>query len=356
MNRDDLTLMFIGDIMLGELIENLDRGVKSEINKGVDPFGYVKDKLLQANLVIGNLECVLSLSSDLPEPFSLTLRADPVSAYLLSENNIGLVNLANNHTKDHGNDAFIETLDALSSYGIEYFGYSSNYDFQIDPKIILLDGIKLGFLGYNLANKSNGEIDYLKNRIIDVIVESKNLVDILVLSLHWGLEYVNMPSLPYTALAREFLTAGANIIYGHHSHQLQGIVIENDKIIAFSLGNFIFDDKRAENRLTGILEVNIDVSKKKIKLAKLVPVYINKNFQPMLATDKETQLEKLNRNAVISYNSKDMVSQNIYKKTLLNSRMGHIKNRIRIRLKIISHILYYYKYINNLLRYNAMKE
>lgn len=344
----ELNLMFIGDIMLGELLENINRGVKSKIKKGIDPFEHIKNILFKSDLVIGNLECVLSDNSCLPKPYSLTLRADPEYAKLLFENNIKLVNLANNHIKDHGDKATISTINALNEYKIQHFGQSINYDFQTTPKILHLKNTKLGFLGYNLANKTYDELNELKDKIIENIKKFKKEIDILILSLHWGLEYVNIPSRPYTSFAKDFLNAGADIIHGHHSHQLQGVTTNDNKIIAFSLGNFIFDDLRKKNRFTGVLEVKVDSLEKKIKSQKLYPAYINRNFQPIPIYNEKKKLqyiEKLNHIANTSYYASEAASRLIKTTALKNSRNGHLKNRIRIRFRILLNFWIYYKYM-----------
>jgi len=348
----EVTLKFVGDIMLGELLQNINRGVKSKIEKGVDPFKYINEILIKSDLVIGNLECVLSDKSCLQEPFSKALRANQEYAKFLSKNNIKLVNLANNHTRDHGNEAFITTLDVLSMYKINHFGYSIDYDFQTNPTIIQIKNVRLGFLGYNLANLSDDELYAQRDKIIQVIIKSRKNVDLLILSLHWGLEYVNIPSIPYTTLAKDFLDAGVDIIHGHHTHQLQGVVTKNNKIIAFSLGNFIFDDHlQKKNRYTAILEVKIDTLERKIKSHNVLLAFINRSFQPIPIRNgkKLLLLEKLDYLADTAYNADGTDARSIYFRAKKNSKEGHLKNKIRIRFKILLHFWTYSKYFITLL-------
>ncbi len=356
-NSHIIDLMFVGDIMLGELLENVGKGVYEKIKMGIDPFEQIRNILLVSDCVIGNLECVISEESCLREPFSKTVRVGQEYTKLLYKNNINIVNVANNHTKDHGDRAFVSMINVLNKYKIKYFGYDIGYCFQTKPMIAYLKGIKIGFLGYNLANMRHEELKFLKEEILDVIKKSKREVDFLVLSVHWGMEYTCIPSIPITHMSKDFIDAGVDIIHGHHSHQLQGTVLYKGKIIAFSLGNFVSDNAREENRFTGILEIKIDREEKVIKSYKLHPLLINKNFQPEIITDniKSIRIDTLNRIAVTSYNADNQLSMSIYNRSSRMSRRGHSKNRIWIILKVLLNPIVLYMLIKNMILYKEYK-
>jgi len=96
--------------------------------------------------------------------------------------------------------------------------------------------------------------------MLDSIKKNCNSVDITIVSVHWGWGYEHMhtPSPEEIKIGHEIIDNGADIVLGHHSHVLQPIELYKNKIIAYSLGNCIFDMWRKENRIGGILEIYID--------------------------------------------------------------------------------------------------
>ena len=147
------TLNFMGDVMFGELLENLRRGLRTILEKeGIDPFEFAAPFLEKEALNVINLETVFSDSSRLSKPFSEILISTERSADYLADNNINIVNTANNHALDHGKGAFERSLDILKSRGITVIGYRKGRFFQKDPEVIDSGGLKIGFLGYNISN------------------------------------------------------------------------------------------------------------------------------------------------------------------------------------------------------------
>jgi len=165
-----------------------------------------------------------------------------------------VLNLANNHILDHGYENAKKTEKLLDERGFITIGSPTSPHEKI--KIINQKGKKIGFLGYNLCEQKN------KSNISDIfrdIKNSKKLVDVLVVSLHWGWrnEHMTEPSQEQILLGRKIVDQGADIILGHHSHVFQPVELYKGKVIAHSLGNFIFDMWRLENRIGGILEILI---------------------------------------------------------------------------------------------------
>jgi poly-gamma-glutamate synthesis protein (capsule biosynthesis protein) len=267
----------------------------------------------------------------------------------LKESNIDILNLANNHTLDHGEQAFADMVKNLHKNDIKTFGYSINEKFQKRPLIIEQQGIKIGFLGYNFANLSSSELNILVGKVIGNIIAAKTHLDFLVLSLHWGYEYTDSPPYLFIDIGKKFLDNGADILYGHHSHQLQGVINYDNKILAPSLGNFVFDNPFKKNRLTAVLQVEIQTHQKTINF-KLIPYYINISFQPekkIALTKKVERLNKLlNRLVTVSSKSRSKIDQKSY----LKSKLGHLKNRVYIRFSFFRHISNYHPHILEIIR------
>jgi poly-gamma-glutamate synthesis protein (capsule biosynthesis protein) len=269
---------FIGDLMLGERFEKLNRGVISKFKSGVDPFKESSKQLLLNDLNIANLECVVSSHSDRSDPFSKFMIIPPDILTLLTNNNVKIVNIANNHIFDHGEKAFFETMENLEKFNIDYFGFDRNGDIQKDPLEISLKGKTIGILGYDLSNYSRENFDKRINEIYEIICSIEKGYDLLILSLHWGYEYSDSPTSYMIKSAELFFNAGIDLIYGHHPHILHGITFLEGKIFVPSLGNFIFDDERERNRFTGIL--NIELKETNDLNFKFLPYYSNENMPP----------------------------------------------------------------------------
>ncbi len=331
---------FLGDLMFGELIENFKVGVKTQIEKyGLDPFLFCRDELLSSDLNIGNLECVITNKSNKQFPFNQILRAPEQFVKILKDNRINIVNTANNHALDHGLDAFNDSMRNLQRHGIDIIGYNINNFFQLKPHIITNNDLSFGFLAYNLSNINVIKLFSQVKLITDVITKSKKEVDFLILSLHWGFEYTDIPSPLYIEFAKKFWHAGCDVIHGHHSHRLQGVICKDNKVFAPSLGNFIFDDTRKANRHTGILCVNINKTKR-IK-CDFSSYYINKRFQPEKCSSNKyfkKVNKKLSKIFSLKKHEKIMKLDEIIRRKV---KYEHTKNRIRMRAKMIKHFYHY---------------
>jgi gamma-polyglutamate biosynthesis protein CapA len=108
-------------------------------------------------------------------------------------------------------------------------------------------------------------------------------VDLVVVILHSGLEYIEEPSPPQVAASRAAIDAGADLVVGHHAHLLQGIEFYNGKVIAYGLGNFAFEIDGAPE--TALLNVWLD--RNGVRQLEIVPAIIRFGGQPRLAHDWE---------------------------------------------------------------------
>jgi hypothetical protein len=257
-----MKLMFVGDLNLGEYYTNLGNG-PGTYAKTMDLFEKVSYIFSSADLVAGNLEAAISTVGLNPEePESAVLRAAPGTAKLLKKNNFKIVQVANNHTIQHGQAAFDECIGILKQNEIAFTGLNG-----AEPTVIEIHGKKIGFLAASdvpdNTDKQQSIYQRLDEEFIKHVESSVNKVDYLIVMLHWGLEESTAP-LPYQRdLAKRLKKAGVKIIIGSHPHLFYEIEADGDFTCAYSLGNFVFDlcwDKRLLK--TGILEVNIDDSGK----------------------------------------------------------------------------------------------
>jgi poly-gamma-glutamate synthesis protein (capsule biosynthesis protein) len=194
--------------------------------------------------------------------------------------------LANNHALQHGEAALKGTIELLDRRGIKYVGVrgcnSAVFDFGFT---------KIGFLGYcsdqqyEKANIFVEPID-LAGLSRDVQELKRSGINFIVVSLHWGGEFVHRPSPSQIDLGRSIIEMGANLVLGHHSHVIQGIETYKGGTIVYSLGNFISDmrwNRHLERTMIALCEISAlgDIT------VKPIPVRLNRFFQPEPATGRE---------------------------------------------------------------------
>jgi len=264
-NTDDtaIRLMAVGDIMLGVSAPHsiVDKdNVPSRLKEGnySDIFSEEVTKAFKkADIVFGNLECVVSEDFNDYDPNSWIERpklmmAPPVAIDFLKQNNFSILNIANNHMLDHGKKKAEETIEHIAKNEMLYIGDPSNQDNRVGQ--IEINNKKIGFFGYNLYVDEKKKV---KNNIIKDIKNEKDNFDILVVSVHWGSEHIDRPSNEQMDFARKMVDLGVDIVLGHHSHVFQPVEIYEGKVIAYSLGNFIFDMWRPQHLHSGILDIEI---------------------------------------------------------------------------------------------------
>lgn len=252
----------------------------------------------RADLAFANLECPLSTRGDQINMF----RGNPEVAEVLTFAGFDLISLANNHIFDYGLVAFLDTIECLRESGIIPLGVGENISEARMPRIVRVNGARVAFLAYtqigpgftytrvpqhwaatiDLPGVAEARADYIR---MDV-AQAKAEADLVVVSFHWGNEYVHYPTDNQRAWGRTALAAGADLVIGHHPHVLQGIEFGDEGIIAYSLGNFVFDQITYNRRQSLILQAAFD--KYGLHQLRLVPVLITEE-QPRLAKGRVKQ-------------------------------------------------------------------
>ncbi len=272
---DGLSLMFVGDIMLGRYVETL-------MNKNGQhyPFDKLNGLLNEADLTIGNLEGPIN-SNHLQTPdYSLSFSFSPDIAELLANQGIDIVSLANNHGLDRGESGYNDTVHYLSYAGLDFFGHSTDLDksvlkTQINSQKINFIGLNAVWAGFNDSSAA------------DLISRYNDSDSITVVFVHWGSEYQLTSNQKQRTQAHLFIEAGADLIIGHHPHVVQEVELYKDKLIFYSLGNFIFDQYFSEDTQRG-LAVNIRIRDNQID-HELIPIISTKS-QPQLMPQTESDI------------------------------------------------------------------
>ena len=231
-----------------------------------DYFSEVADVLKDFDHVVGNLETPFVTNQKPNGAKSAYIKSNPKNVQLLKHLNVDIVNLANNHIYDFGVDSLRLTQKTLDENGIKYFG--------LDDKELLLDnnGSKICFQGYCCVSSNpvgiNEGLNILNVEKVEKRLRENHAKDIFnILSIHCGQEHVHTPNYDHVRMARQFSEICPYLFYGHHPHVIQGVETQNDALLAYSLGNFCFDDIYNDKSTTEPFVALSDANKKSFILA-----------------------------------------------------------------------------------------
>lgn len=267
------TLTFVGDIMLAGRVG------KVAAAAGVGHiFAGVRDLLRRDDLSIGNLECAVARGGA-PEDKRFTFRADPALLPGLHASGIEAVSLANNHSLDYGRVALVETLNYLRDAGIAAAGAGRTLDEATRPVMLSADRQTVALIAasrvlpashwYAAAGRAGLAAAYDPTPILAAIRHARDKADIVAVYLHWGKEGATHPAPYQRELGRRCIEAGADVVVGAHPHVLQGFEYYRGKLIAYSLGNFVFT---SEQRATAMLQTTFEAGR--LERAEVVPCHI----------------------------------------------------------------------------------
>lgn len=249
------TITFAGDILL-------DSGVgRLAAAKGADHlFAGVRAVLRADDLTIGNLECAVATCGS-PADKQFTFRANPRLLPGLRASGVDAVSLANNHSLDYGRAALRETLAHLRRVGLAAAGAGEDASRASRPILLRAGGQTVALLAasrvlpsgdwYAGSGRPGIASAYDPSRLLREIRAARPTADVVVVYLHWGKERALRPEWYQRALARQCVDAGADLVIGTHPHVLQGFEYYRGKLVAYSLGNFVFTDR---DKTTALLQ------------------------------------------------------------------------------------------------------
>lgn len=278
-----VTLLFGGDVML-------DRGVRNSINKNFngDYSALFKnlDILKKSDITFINLEGPAS-DQGIDKRNLYSFRMDPSIIPAIKGAGINIVSLANNHMGDWGTNAFSDTLLRLKENEILYTGGGINSKEAEQPIVVEKYGMKIGYLSFsdvgpnNMKASENTPGILLANnpRFEEIINNASGQVDSLIVTFHFGDEYKTIHNKRQEYLAHTAIDNGAKIVIGTHPHVMQDVEVYKGGYIAYSLGNFIFDQYFSTDTMQGML-LEIKLNRDKTMSINKNIVKLNKIFQP----------------------------------------------------------------------------
>lgn len=256
-------------------------------------FKNVRSILEEDDLSIINLEGTFT-DSDQRQEKTFAFKADPEYVSILTGSSIEAANLANNHSRDYGEESYTDTVETLDQAGIASFGYD-----QVD--LLEINGVKVGLTGiYELAEHLDKQQEVKEN--IAALKEAG--AQVIIVNFHWGIEKEYVPNDTQKTLAHLAIDEGADLVIGHHPHVLQGIERYKGKYIAYSLGNFSFGgNSNPSDKDTMIFQQTFTVADGKAETnddINIIPCSLSSASgyndycpTPLEGSEKERVLEKL---------------------------------------------------------------
>jgi len=214
------TLAFGGDVMLGRgVAQALDGDWKAA-------FSTVRPWLAEADLTFANLESPLTTAPQVSSGYDLRTLPAAVDAFRTA--GFDVVSLANNHAFDAGEPGLAETVATLDAAGITGVVTQTTGD--------LRQSVRYHLLAFD-DSLSPLDIDAAAQQV----AKARQHADLVIVSVHWGGEYQAAPSPRQQAIAQALARAGADLIIGHGPHVLQRVEWMGKTLVAYSLGNLLFD-------------------------------------------------------------------------------------------------------------------
>lgn len=258
------TVAFVGDVSMA-------LGIAATIGKGQDagfPFAAVSERLRGYDWLVGNLECVVTSrgKAAIAEPLVAPLEAPR----LLREAGFDMVSVANNHTLDMSEAGYFEMLGRLEDAGLTHFG-TTLADANREAFVVReVGGVRVALVGH---------VDRGRERSRQDVVRARERADVVVVFVHWGIEYQLVPTRYQREASRDLIDAGADAVIAAHAHVVQPAERYRGKLIAHGIGNFVFSGMTRTGSHTGTL-LELDVSREGIVGHRFLRVALDEQGAP----------------------------------------------------------------------------
>lgn len=282
-----------------------------------DMFTLVKPYIERADITIANSESIVG-GQDLGVSSYPQFNSPYELANILKDVGVDVVNMANNHVLDRGEQAIVNATNYWNKLGIEYVGAATSIEESEHIKTLTVNNITFSFLGYTYGTNGIQEpegkeylVSYInEEKMIADIEKAKAISDLVVLNLHIGDEYSRTQNEYQEKIAQLAADNGVQIIFAHHPHVLQPVkwytgVEGNHTFVIHSLGNFLSSQNKLYRQIGALVELEIHKTityddngqantQIEVKNQKLLPTYVKftdwKDFKiiPMYQLTNET--------------------------------------------------------------------
>lgn len=282
--KAELEMTFVGDVIFGRYRAT----GYDHIPEGEHQVFDAMAEFMKSDALFGNLET--PLTRELPERSPIgskfSFGASLEDAQHLVKAGFVAVSLANNHWADLGRKGAEETPKLLEELGIVPLGAARMPPDLFRVETVEVHGWKLGFVA--ITTRSNTPMfedrpiapylltSAIKQKVGPLLTEAKENHDLVIVQIHWGDEYADDPSYAQIQAGHAMIEAGADLVIGHHPHVLQGFELYQHGLIAYSLGNYLFENTNDPPRLTGVLRVRYEGSRECLDEVRFHPAYVTR--------------------------------------------------------------------------------
>lgn len=264
------------------------------------PYEALGPDLRAADILVGSLDGSITdraAPADCPTTMSLNGPGRVVEG--LQYAGFDVITVATNHVKNCGiigcwDDALLDTLDNLSLAGILPVGGGRNLAEARRPVFLESGGIRFAFLGASTVGaemwattSKPGTYPLTRDYIVQDIQAARQLADVVIVLPQWGSEYTHTPNWNQFDLAGAMMEAGATLVVGNQAHWVQAVEQFPGGVVAYGLGNFVFDQNWSNTTQQGVL-FEATFRGTILESWRLRPIHITDDFQPNWADTAES--------------------------------------------------------------------
>jgi poly-gamma-glutamate capsule biosynthesis protein CapA/YwtB (metallophosphatase superfamily) len=254
-----IRLLLVGDVMLGRAVAPVVVQDPSSV------FADVAGAVAAVDLALVTLESPLT-GRELTRPVAHDLRASPVAATVLAGAGFDVVTVATNHAMDSGPAGLADTVEALHGAGLLVVGAGADLTAALEPVVVEVGEVTVAVLAVDAtpsgpaAPPPDGPVAAVWDArgLEGAVVAARALAEVVVVSIHGGAEYLDLPDRDLRQRADALVGWGADVVWGHGAHLRHPVVADVDAVVATGLGNLLFDRQLVPGTDTGtVLEIVI---------------------------------------------------------------------------------------------------
>lgn len=292
-----LNMLFVGDVVPGGRTELLFMNDQSKML-----LGNAWQIFSEADFVLFNLEAPLTKRGSPISKCGSNFRISPEVARGLYKAGFTIASLANNHILDYGPEGIQDTKTALDNERIYWHGAGNNSQEANKPLKLVKNDTRLTLLNFaegefsKIIGDSAGAAQINLPTNHEAIKYARQDADFIIVSVHAGKEFQHFPSPWIQDLYRSYISFGADVVIGHHPHIPQGIEFYKGGIIAYSLGDFMFEYKN-DPGTCATFAIDVVFGKKNIHSIKIIPMRKDENGIMALLEghDKQSFIHHINK-------------------------------------------------------------
>lgn len=290
-------LLFTGDINPG-------RCVAETVIAADDytlPYEYVAEGLRSADITIGSLDGSMTdraAPMDCPKTMNLVGPSRTVEGLQFA--GFDVITVATNHIKNCGlvgcwNDALLDSMATLEAANIAPVGGGDSLAAARAPVVIERNGIRFAFLAASsvgqemwATDSEPGTAPLLAKNVTADIRAAREIADVVIVLPQWGGEYKHLPDWDQYHLAGDMMDAGAALVIGNQAHWVQAVEEFSNGVVAYALGNFVFDQGWSKKTKQGMVFEAV-FRGARLESWRLIPIHIYDNYQPHWAEPEEAK-------------------------------------------------------------------